>query len=94
MIATQIFLGIYVVTLMELRQPKRVWFPRWITIAVGLVALQVALIALVGFKTFSQYQMLTLVAPYTLGTVWCSRYRKCARSSAWQTEPMSAVSAR
>ena len=76
MIATQIFLGIYVVTLMELRQPKRVWFPRWITIAVGLVALQVALIALVGFKTFSQYQMLTLVAPYTLGTVWCSRYRK------------------
>lgn len=76
MIVTQIFLGIYVVTLVELRQPKRVWLLRWIAMAAGLVVLQVALIALAGFKTFSQYQMLTLVTPYTLGTVWCSRYRK------------------
>lgn len=76
LLATQVFLGIYVVTLVELRQPKRIWLFRWTAMAVSLVALQVVLIALFGFKTFSQYQMLTLVTPYTLGTVWCSRYRK------------------
>ena len=76
MISTQIFLGIYVVLLVELRQPKRVWLLRWMVIVCALVALQVVLIAHVGFRFFSRYQMLTLVAPYTLATVWCSRYRK------------------
>lgn len=76
MIVTQIFLGIYVVALVELRQPKRIWLLRWMAISGMLVALQVALIARTSFSFFSRYQMLTLVAPYTLGTVWCSRYRK------------------
>ena len=76
MIATQICLGIYVVLLVEFRQPKRVWLLRWIAMACGLVALQVVLIAHIGFSFFSRNQMLTLVAPYTLGTVWCSQYRK------------------
>lgn len=76
MLVTQVFLGIYVALLIELRQPKRIWLMRWMAIAGSLVALQVALISLAGFDFFSRYQMLTLMAPYTLGTVWCSRYRK------------------
>lgn len=76
MIVTEIVLGVYVVLLVEFRQPKRIWLLRWMAMVCALVALQVVLIAHTGFSFFSRYQMLTLVAPYTLGTVWCSRYRK------------------
>lgn len=76
MIVTEIVLGVYVVLLVEFRQPKRIWLLRWMATVCALVALQVVLIAHTGFSFFSRYQMLTLVAPYTLGTVWCSRYRK------------------
>lgn len=76
MIVTQIFLGIYVVLLVEFRQPKRIWFLRWIIVILGLEAIQLTLISVAGFNFYSRHQALTWVAPYTLWTVWCARYRK------------------
>ncbi len=76
MIATQICLGIYVVLLVEFRQPKRVWLLSldrhglWFGGASGRADRSYRI------SFVSRNQMLTLVAPYTLGTVWCSQYRK------------------
>lgn len=73
---TQIFLGgIYVMLLMEFRQPVRTWRLRWLILAGGIVAANVVWIALGYFDFYARFGVLTLVTPYTLATVWCSKYR-------------------
>ena len=73
---TQIFLGgIYVMLLVEFRQPVRVWRLRWLALAGGIVAANVIGVALGHFDFYARFGVLTLVTPYTLATVWCSKYR-------------------
>lgn len=75
MAVTEIFLGGYMVLLMDFRQPVKIWRTRWLVMAGGLVAANVAVIALGYFSFYSRFGELTLVVPYTLATVWCSRHR-------------------
>ena len=73
---TQIFLGgIYVVLLVEFRQPVRIWRLRWLALVSGIVAANVAWVALGHFDFYARFGVLILVTPYTLATVWCSKYR-------------------
>ena len=73
---TQIFLGgIYVMLLVEFRQPVRIWRLRWLLLAGGIVAANVAWVALGHFDFYARFGVLILVTPYTLATVWCSKYR-------------------
>ena len=73
---TQIFLGgIYVMLLVEFRQPVRTWRLRWLLLAGGIVAVNVVWVALGYFDFYARFGVLTLVTPYALATVWCSRYR-------------------
>ena len=47
---TQIFLGgIYVVLLVEFRQPVRIWRLRWLALVSGIVAASVAFVGTIGF---------------------------------------------
>ena len=72
---TQIFLGIYVILLVEFRQPVRIWRLCWLVLAGGIVAANVVWVALDHFEFYARFGVLTLVTPYMLATVWCSRYR-------------------
>ena len=73
---TQIFLGgIYVMLLMEFRQPVRIWRLCWLVLAGGIVAANVVWVVLDHFDFYARFGVLTLVTPYTLVTVWCSKYR-------------------
>ncbi len=72
---TQVFLGIYVILLVEFRQPVRTWRLCWLALAGGIVAANVVWVALGHFDFYSRFGVLTLVTPYTIATVWCSRYR-------------------
>ncbi|HIU19040.1 MAG TPA: GHKL domain-containing protein [Candidatus Limiplasma stercoravium] len=72
---TQLFLGGYVMLLVEFRHPVKTWRTRWLVLAGGLVALHVALIELGLFSFYSRFAVVTLVLPYGMATVWCSRYR-------------------
>ncbi len=72
---TQIFLGVYVMLLVEFRQPARTWMLRWMILAGGMVAFHVIWIGLGHFDFYSRFGVLTLVLPYILATIWCSRYK-------------------
>ena len=72
---TQIFLGGYVMLLVEFRQPVKVWRTRWLILAGGIVTLHVVFIALGQFHFYARMGVVTLVVPYTLATIWCARYR-------------------
>ena len=71
---TQLFLGGYVMLLMDFRLPLLKWRLRWLVLVGGLVLAHVALIALGHFAFYSRMAVLTLLVPYTLITVWCSKY--------------------
>lgn len=75
MAVTQIFLGAYMMLLVNFRQPVKVWRLRWLAMGGGLVAANMAIILLGYFSFYSRLGELTLLVPYTLITVWCSRYR-------------------
>ena len=73
---TQIFLGgIYVMLLVEFREPVRTWRLRWLLLVGGIVAANVAWVALGHFDFYARFGVLILVVPYALATVWCSKYR-------------------
>ena len=60
--------------LMDFRLPLLKWRLRWLVLVGGLVLAHVALIALGHFAFYSRMAVLTLLVPYTLITVWCSKY--------------------
>ena len=73
---TQLFLGgIYVMLLVEFRQPVRTWRLRWLVLVSGIVAANVVWVALGHFDFYARLGVLILVTPYTLATIWCSKYR-------------------
>ena len=59
---TQIFLGgIYVMLLMEFRQPVRIWRLRWLVLVCGIVAANVVWVALGHFDFYARFGVLILV---------------------------------
>lgn len=73
---TQLFLGGYVMLLIDFRKPVAVWRARWIA-TVGLVvcANLFGLLFLNFWDTYVRVAVLTVTLPYILATLWCSAHR-------------------
>ena len=73
---TQLFLGGYVMLLIDFREPVAVWRTRWLTV-VGLVvgANLAGLFFLDFWETYKRVGPLTVTTPYILATLWCSAHR-------------------
>ncbi len=75
-LVTQGFLGTYVMLLTEFREPVRVWRLRWIAVMVLVVGINISLILFCNFwNVYTRVGILTMTLPYTLITLWCSRYK-------------------
>ncbi len=76
LITTQIFLGGYVLLLIDFRSPKKQWRRIWLTLVVLVVSANAAAILFCGFwDTYAWARSLTVTLPYVLLTLWCSEYR-------------------
>lgn len=74
-LVTQFFLLLYVLLMVEFRQPEQRWRWYWIIIAGLLVMGHVLWIASGHYAQYKQVGTFTLLIPYMLATLWCSRYR-------------------
>lgn len=72
---TQCALGGYMMWQTDFRQPTRRWRMRWLAMIGALATLHVAVIWWGYFDLYTRLAVFTLVIPYTVATVWCSRYR-------------------
>ena len=75
-VVTQIFLGFYVMLLLDFREPVRTWRRRWIGLISLVVAANVVLILTCGYwEVYTKLGIITITLPYVLLTMWCSRYK-------------------
>ncbi len=73
---TQLFLGSYVMLLIDFRQPIALWRKRWIiTIVLVVCANLMGLLFWNFWETYKHVAVFTMTLPYILATLWCSQYR-------------------
>lgn len=73
---SQVFLGIFVMLLIDFRKPVSQWRTRWIVTAVLIVGSNlIGLLFLNFWEIYSRAGLFTVTLPYILVTLWCSQYR-------------------
>ncbi|HIZ30706.1 MAG TPA: GHKL domain-containing protein [Candidatus Fournierella merdipullorum] len=73
---TQLFLGSYVMLLIDFRKPVRLWRARWLATVTLVVCANLAGLLFLNFwNTYQRIGVLTVTLPYILTTLWCSAYR-------------------
>ena len=72
---TQFFLALYVLMLVEFRDPEQRWRKYWMISAGLLVAANMLWVALGYGAQYKRMGFFTLLFPYMLITLWCSKYR-------------------
>ena len=73
---SQVFLGSYVMLMIDFRRPVDTWRARWIVIVVLVVGANlVGLLFLNFWDTYKRVALFTVTLPYILVTLWCSRHR-------------------
>lgn len=73
---SQVFLGIFVMLLIDFRKPVSQWRTRWIVTAVLIVGSNLIGILFLNFwEIYSRAGLFTVTLPYILVTLWCSQYR-------------------
>ena len=73
---SQIFLGSYVMLMIDFRSPVTIWRTRWIvTVALVVSADLIGLLFLNFWDTYQRVAVFTMTLPYILITLWCSRHR-------------------
>lgn len=73
---SQIFLGGYVMLMIDFRKPVSIWRTRWlVTVALVVCANLVGLLFLNFWDTYQRVAILTVTLPYILITLWCSSHR-------------------
>ena len=73
---SQVFLGSYVMLLVDFRKPVATWRTRWIVTAVLVVCANLfGLLFLNFWDTYLRVGVITMTLPYILVTLWCSSYR-------------------
>ncbi|HJB98874.1 MAG TPA: GHKL domain-containing protein [Candidatus Flavonifractor merdavium] len=73
---SQVFLGIFVMLLIDFRKPVSQWRTRWIVTAVLIVGSNLIGILFLNFwEIYSRAGFFTVTLPYILVTLWCSQYR-------------------
>ena len=73
---SQVFLGIFVMLLIDFRKPVSQWRTRWIVTAVLIVGSNlIGLLFLNFWEIYSRAGFFTVTLPYILVTLWCSQYR-------------------
>lgn len=73
---SQVFLGIFVMLLIDFRKPVSKWRTRWIVTAVLIVGSNlIGLLFLNFWEIYSRAGLFTVTLPYILVTLWCSQYR-------------------
>ena len=73
---SQVFLGSYVMLLIDFRRPVATWRARWIvTVVLVVCANLVGLLFLNFWDTYQRVGIFTVTLPYVLITLWCSSHR-------------------
>lgn len=73
---SQIFLGSYVMLMIDFRSPVTIWRTRWIvTVALVVSADLIGLLFLNFWDTYQRVAVFTMTLPYILITLWCSHHR-------------------
>ena len=73
---SQVFLGIFVMLLIDFRKPVSQWRTRWSVTAVLIVGSNlIGLLFLNFWEIYSRAGFFTVTLPYILVTLWCSQYR-------------------
>ena len=73
---SQVFLGIFVMLLIDFRKPVSQWRTRWSVTAVLIVGSNlIGLLFLNFWEIYSRAGLFTVTLPYILVTLWCSQYR-------------------
>ena len=73
---SQVFLGIFVMLLIDFRKPVSKWRTRWSVTAVLIVGSNlIGLLFLNFWEIYSRAGLFTVTLPYILVTLWCSQYR-------------------
>ncbi len=65
----------YLNSLIIFRHPERKWRTRWIISVAGILIFNALLIVLFGAAIYDRGGVLTLMLPYNLVSLWCSKYR-------------------
>ena len=73
---SQVFLGSYVMLMIDFRSPVPIWRKRWIiTVILVVGANLIGLLCLNFWDTYLRVGVITVTLPYILVTLWCSSYR-------------------
>lgn len=73
---SQLFLGCYVLVMIDFRKPVSKWRIRWIIIVVLVECANLAGLLFFNFwDTYKRVAVFTVTLPYILVTLWCSSYR-------------------
>lgn len=73
---SQLFLGCYVLVMIDFRKPVSTWRIRWIFIVVLVECANLAGLLFFNFwDTYKRVAIFTVTLPYILVTLWCSSYR-------------------
>lgn len=73
---SQLFLGCYVLVMIDFRRPVSTWRTRWIFIIVLVECANLAGLLFFNFwDTYKRVAIFTVTLPYILVTPWCSSYR-------------------
>lgn len=73
---SQVFLGSYVMLMIDFRSPVPIWRKRWIiTVVLVVGANLIGLLFLNFWDTYLRVGVITVTLPYILVTLWCSSYR-------------------
>ena len=71
---TQAMFAPFIMNLLEFREPSRSWRRLWACLIAAIVLVNIGFILLYDFSFYSRCGTFTLVAPYILATIVCSRY--------------------
>lgn len=73
---SQVFLGSYVMLMLDFRKPVAIWRTRWIITAVAVVSANLlALLFLNFWDSYLHVDIFTVTLPYIGVTLWCSNHR-------------------
>ena len=73
---SQIFLGSYVMLMIDFRKPVSTWRTRWLVTVALIVSANLAAILFLNFwDIYQRVGVFTVTLPYILATLWCSSHR-------------------
>lgn len=73
---SQIFLGSYVMLMIDFRRPAAIWRTKWIVTVVTVVSANlIGLLFWDFWDTYVRVGVFTVTVPYILATLWCSSHR-------------------